>query len=65
MELLESRMPSATWGSSKQAACGGDRFHGMEWRERDGAWPQVLRPGAAICGSAWKSMDVDGAIPWG
>ncbi|MFX7825225.1 hypothetical protein ABTK20_22755, partial [Acinetobacter baumannii] len=28
MELLESRMPSATWGSSKQAACSGDRFHG-------------------------------------
>src|SRR3990167_4094454 len=34
MELLESRMPSATWGSSKQAACGGDRFHGMEWLVR-------------------------------
>jgi len=34
MELLESRMPSATWGSSKQAACGGDRFLGMEWRGR-------------------------------
>lgn len=34
MELLESRMPSATWGNSKQAACGGDRFHGMEWLVR-------------------------------
>jgi hypothetical protein len=33
MELLGSRMPSACWGSSKQAACGGDRFHadGMAW----------------------------------
>jgi hypothetical protein len=27
-------MPSTTWGSSKQAACGGDRFHGMEWLGR-------------------------------
>lgn len=28
-------MPRATWGSTKQAACGGDHFDGMEWRERE------------------------------
>ncbi len=31
IELLESRMPSTSRGSSKQAASGGDHFHGMEW----------------------------------
>ncbi|CRQ94006.1 hypothetical protein PAERUG_P52_2_London_26_VIM_2_02_13_04594 [Pseudomonas aeruginosa] len=30
MELLGSRMPSAAPGSSKQAACGSDRFHADE-----------------------------------
>ena len=34
MELLGSRMPSACWGSSKQAACGSDRFHEMGWLRR-------------------------------
>ena len=29
-ELLGSRMPSAVEGGSKQAACGGDRFHADE-----------------------------------
>src|SRR3546814_20445849 len=35
MELLGSRMPSTTGGSSKQAARGGDRFHGMEGLVRE------------------------------
>ena len=34
MELLASRMPSSGKDGSKQAACGGDRFHGMEWLVR-------------------------------
>jgi hypothetical protein len=28
-------MPSTTSDSSKQAACGGDHFHGMEWRGQE------------------------------
>ncbi len=65
MELLGSSMPSITGSSSKQAARGGDRFHGMKGLCGDGEWPEVCGSGAAIRGYAWKSVDVDGAIPWG
>ena len=51
--------------SSKQAACGGDRFHGMEWRGREWRATGDVRAGSRNFGSAWKLVDVDGAIPWG
>lgn len=32
--------------SSKQAACGGDRFHGMEWRGREWRAVEGVRVGS-------------------
>ncbi|WP_411571577.1 hypothetical protein [Pectobacterium cacticida] len=50
-------MPSITRDSSKQAARGGDHFHGMEWRGRK--WRAV---GSVLAGSRdfWGRVDVGG-----
>ena len=66
MELLGSRMPSTTEGSSKQAACGGDRFYGMKWRVRGRCVAGSVRAESrGFRERAWNSVDVGGAIPWG
>jgi len=60
---LGCRAPPEAAANKPHAAA--TTFTGWNGWVGDGVQPGICGPGAAIFGSAWKPVDVDGAIPWG